>query len=43
MNVSEQLLAALSIYGLPLLFGVILISSIGIPFLMSLLLVAAGS
>jgi len=43
MNVSEQLLAALSIYGLPLLFGVILISSIGIPFPMSLLLVAAGS
>src|SRR5437667_158290 len=43
MNLSEQLLAALSIYGLPLLFGVIMVSSIGIPFPISLLLVAAGS
>jgi membrane protein DedA with SNARE-associated domain len=43
MNISEQLLSALSIYGLPVLFGVIIIASAGIPMPMSLLLVAAGS
>ena len=40
---TDQLLAALSLYGLPVLFGVILIASIGLPFPVSLLLVAAGS
>jgi membrane protein DedA with SNARE-associated domain len=36
-------LAALLIHGLPVLFGVILICSVGIPFPISLVLVAAGS
>jgi membrane protein DedA with SNARE-associated domain len=40
---TDQLLAALSVYGLPVLFAVILIASIGLPFPVSLLLVAAGS
>ena len=43
MSVTDQVLAALLIYGLPVLFGVILICSVGIPFPISLLLVAAGS
>jgi membrane protein DedA with SNARE-associated domain len=43
MSVTDQLLGALFLYGLPVLFGVILISSVGIPFPISLLLVAAGS
>jgi len=40
---TDQLLAALSVYGLPVLFIVIAIASVGIPFPISLLLVAAGS
>ena len=40
---TDQLLAALSLYGLPVLFAVILIASIGLPFPVSLVLVAAGS
>ncbi|HAF16051.1 MAG TPA: DedA family protein [Blastocatellia bacterium] len=40
---TDQLLAALLVYGLPVLFGIILICSIGIPFPVSLMLVAAGS
>jgi membrane-associated protein len=40
---TDQLLAALSVYGLPVLFAVIVIASVGLPFPMSLLLVAAGS
>ena len=43
MSISDQLLAALLVYGLPVLFGVILICSVGIPFPISLMLVAAGS
>jgi membrane protein DedA with SNARE-associated domain len=43
MNITDQLLAALLVYGLPVLFGIILICSIGIPFPVSLMLVAAGS
>lgn len=43
MNISDQLLSALLNYGLPLLFSVILIASIGLPLPVSLLLVAAGS
>jgi membrane-associated protein len=43
MSITDQVLAALLIYGLPVLFGVILICSVGIPFPVSLVLVAAGS
>lgn len=43
MNLTDQVLAALFIYGLPVLFGVILVCSIGIPFPISLMLVVAGS
>jgi membrane-associated protein len=43
MSVTEQLLAALLLYGLPVLFGVILIASIGAPLPVSFVLVAAGS
>ena len=40
---TDQLLAALYLYGLPVLFLVTTIASIGLPFPISLLLVAAGS
>jgi len=43
MSITDQVLAALLLYGLPVLFGVILICSVGIPFPVSLVLVAAGS
>jgi membrane protein DedA with SNARE-associated domain len=43
MTLTDQVLAALLTYGLPVLFGVILICSVGIPFPISLMLVAAGS
>ena len=43
MTLSDQLLAALVLYGLPVLFGVVLVASIGIPLPASLLLIAAGS
>ncbi|MEP6636663.1 MAG: DedA family protein [Acidobacteriota bacterium] len=43
MSVTDQLLAALLVYGLPVLFGVILVCSAGVPFPISLMLVAAGS
>ncbi len=43
MSVTEQLLAALVLYGLPVLFGVILVASVGAPLPVSFLLVAAGS
>jgi membrane protein DedA with SNARE-associated domain len=43
MTLTDQVLAAFLLYGLPVLFGVILICSIGIPFPISLMLVAAGS
>ena len=43
MSIADHLLAALLVYGLPVLFGVILISSVGMPFPVSLMLVAAGS
>lgn len=43
MNLSEQLLGDLSLYGMPLLFGVTVISCAGVPLPTSLLLVAAGS
>lgn len=43
MNLSDQLLGAMSLYGLPVLFGVLLIGSIGVPMPATLLLIAAGS
>ena len=43
MSITDQVLAALLVYGLPVLFGVILICSVGVPFPVSLVLVAAGS
>lgn len=43
MNLTDQLLAALLEYGLPVLFGVIAIASVGIPMPISLMLIAAGS
>lgn len=43
MSITDQLLGALLVYGLPVLFGVILICSLGVPFPISLMLVAAGS
>jgi membrane-associated protein len=43
MSVTDQILAALLVYGLPVLFGVILVCSVGVPFPISLMLVAAGS
>jgi membrane-associated protein len=43
MTITDQVLAAFLTYGLPVLFGVILICSVGIPFPISLILVAAGS
>lgn len=43
MSITDQVLAALLVHGLPVLFGVILVCSIGVPFPISLMLVAAGS
>jgi membrane-associated protein len=43
MSLTDHLLAALSVYGLPLLFSLILVASAGIPLPVTLLLVAAGS
>jgi membrane-associated protein len=43
VNITDQLLAALSQYGLPVLFGVIVIAAAGVPLPISLMLVAAGS
>lgn len=43
MSITDQLLGALSLYGLPVLFGVLVIGCAGVPLPSSLLLVAAGS
>lgn len=43
MSLNEQLLSALVLYGLPVLFGVTLVAAIGAPLPASLLLVAAGA
>jgi membrane protein DedA with SNARE-associated domain len=43
MSITDQLLAGLLVYGVPLLFVVIAIASVGVPFPVSLTLVAAGS
>jgi membrane protein DedA with SNARE-associated domain len=40
---SDYLLSTLGVYGLPVLFGILLVGSVGIPMPSSLLLVAAGS
>ena len=43
MSLSDYLLSTLGVYGLPVLFGTLLVSAIGIPIPSSLLLLAAGS
>ena len=43
MSFTDQLLAALLVHGVPLLFGVILVAAVGLPLPVSLMLVAAGS
>jgi membrane protein DedA with SNARE-associated domain len=43
MSITDQLLAALVTHGVPLLVAVITISSVGVPFPVTLTLVAAGS
>ena len=43
MSITDQLLEAVLLYGLPVLFCVILIASVGVPFPISLTLVAVGS
>ncbi len=43
MSLTDQLLAALLIYGIPVLFGVVVVAAVGIPIPVSLMLVAAGS
>ena len=43
MSITDQLLEAVLLYGLLVLFGVIMIASVGVPFPISLTLVAAGS
>jgi membrane protein DedA with SNARE-associated domain len=43
VNLTDQLLAAISMYGLPAFFGVIVIAAVGVPLPVTLALVAAGS
>jgi len=43
VTINDQLLAALTAYGLPVLFGVCLISNLGIPLPGTFMLVAAGA
>lgn len=43
MSLSDYVLSALGIYGLPLLFAALLVGSVGIPLPASFLLLAAGS
>ncbi|GAC1359788.1 MAG: hypothetical protein NVS4B8_27170 [Herpetosiphon sp.] len=43
MSLTDQLLAGLVSYGLPMIFGAVLIASAGIPLPVTVLLVAAGS
>lgn len=43
MNLDDQLLSALTLYGLPVLFVAILLAASGIPLPATLLLIAAGS
>jgi len=43
LNINDQLLAAMALYGLPVFFGVIFFSSLGIPVPATFTLVVAGS
>jgi membrane-associated protein len=43
VSINDQIMAAFVLYGLPVLFGFILIGSIGIPLPCTFLLIAAGS
>ena len=43
MNLTDQLLAAISMYGLPVFFCVIVVAAVGVPLPVTLALVAAGS
>lgn len=43
MSINDQLLAAMLTYGLPVLFGVIMAASVGVPLPASLMLIAAGA
>jgi membrane protein DedA with SNARE-associated domain len=43
MSLTEHLLAALLLYGLPALFGITAIAAVGAPLPTTLMLVAAGS
>ena len=43
MSLDDQLLSALTLYGLPVLFVAILLAASGIPLPATLLLIAAGS
>jgi membrane-associated protein len=43
MSLADQLLAALLLYGLPVIFGVALIAAVGAPLPTNMMLVAAGS
>jgi membrane-associated protein len=43
MSLSDYLLSTFGIYGLPVLFGVLVVGAIGVPMPGSLLLIAAGS
>ena len=43
MSFTDELLAAFLLYGMPALFGVLVISAAGVPFPVCLMLVAAGS
>lgn len=43
MNLTDQLLSALSVYGYPVLFGVIAVAATGVPFPVTLMLIVAGS
>lgn len=43
MSLSDYLLSTLGVYGLPVLFGVLLVGSVGLPMPSSLLLLVAGS
>jgi membrane protein DedA with SNARE-associated domain len=43
MSFTDELLAAFLLYGMPALFGVLVISSAGVPFPVCLMLLAAGS
>jgi len=43
MSITDYLLAEMSVHGVPLLFGVITVASVGVPFPVTFTLVAAGS